>query len=216
MQPAVTAGARPALRSAQGLVGGRAEGPSSPLRPQKPFHPPHLQGPQPAPCNGPGRVRAHLTDKEPRPPESLTPGWPHGDRQAGLGDKMSPGLPAAAGARGQAGRSPALSSHSIEPDRPRWSSQGKQRFPTSPPLARGRREFQGKPGTLPAGSEVQLPKRSWPPLTPFSHQDLVLPVSPRCTPPRIGGTPVGAALGEMKGQKQNEDQCPYKTQIQVT
>lgn len=115
---------------------------------------------------------------------------------------MSPGLPAAAGAQGQAGLSLALSSRSIEPDRPRWSSQGKQRFPTSPPLARGRREFQGKPGTLPAGSEVQLPKRSRPPRTPFSHQDLVLPVFPPCAPHRVGGTPVGVALGETKGQKQ--------------
>lgn len=55
------------------------------------------------------------------------------------------GLPVAAAAHSQACLSPACPTHSVEPDRPRWSGQGKQRFPTSPLLDRDRREFQGKP-----------------------------------------------------------------------
>lgn len=86
----------------------------------------------------------------------------------GLPEEVGPArvLPAAAGAQGQARLSLALSSHSIEPDRPRWSSQGKQRFPTSPPLARAGGNSGASPARFPRAQRCSCQNTHGLPLPP--------------------------------------------------
>lgn len=112
-----------------------------------------------------------------------------------LGDRAAPGLPSAAEGHGQAGftsaptqacTNPALPAHSMEPGRSGWSSQGKQRFPTSQPLTQ-----EGVLGQAPAHFALaqgwQLPNCPWPCPAPS--------IGPCCAPQASHATPL-TAVGE--------------------
>lgn len=123
-----------------------------------------------------------------------------------LGDRPASTLPSAAGAHRQACTSPALPAHSMKPDRSRWSSQGKQRFPTSQPLTQG--NSRASPGTLLTGSGMAAAKMPMASPSPFQWPMLYSPCLLHCTPKRGSRDPVRATLRNRRTKSGNEDLMP--------